>query len=156
METTSTSNVEENICLKSELQKATNDLQMVKQELNNAEQNSRRDCLEIRGIPLQRNGICNKSPTFLTRLIGVKVDDHDISVSQGLPESVQRQSNTSQAARNDPTIIVKFVRRDIRDKLYSLRKNLRGKSTKDIGLTRVIEHRIFMFGQSSISNIIFV
>ena len=42
LETISTSIIEENICLKSELQKATNDLQMVKQELNNAEQYSRR------------------------------------------------------------------------------------------------------------------
>ena len=42
LETTSTSIIEENIRLKSELQKATNDLQMVKQELNNAEQYSPR------------------------------------------------------------------------------------------------------------------
>ena len=144
LETTSTSIIEENICLKSELQKATNDLQMVKQELNNAEHYSRRDCLEIRGIPLQRNEICNNLVKKVGDLIGVKVDDHDISVSHRLPGSAQRQSNTSQAARNDSTIIVKFVRRDIRDKFYSLRKNFRGKSTKDIGLTRVTEHRIFI------------
>ena len=124
LETISTSIIEENICLKSELQKATNDLQMVKQELNNAEQYSRRDCLEIRGIPLQRNEICNNLVKKVGDLIGVKVDDHDMSVSHRLPGSAQRKSNTSQAARNDSTIIVKFVRRDIRDKFYSLRKNL--------------------------------
>ena len=117
---------------------------MVKQELNNAEQYSRRDCLEIRGIPLQRNEICNNLVKKVGDLIGVKVDDHDISVSHRLPGSAQRQSHTSQAAMNDSTIIVKFVRRDIRNKFYSLRKNLRGKSTKDIGLTMVTEHRIFI------------
>ena len=82
------------------------------------------DCLEIRGIPLQRNEICNNLVKKVGDLIGVKVDDHDMSVSHRLPGSAQRKSNTSQAARNDSTIIVKFVRRDIRDKFYSLRKNL--------------------------------
>ena len=101
---------------------------MVKQELNNNEQYSCGDCLEIRGIPLQRNEICNKLVKKVGDLIGVK----DISVSHRLPRSAQRQSNTLQAARNDSTIIitVKFVRHDIRNKSYSSKKNLRGKSTK--------------------------
>ena len=37
---------------------------------------------------------------------------------------------------------MKFVRRDVRDKFYTSRKYLRDKSTKDIGLTRVAEHKI--------------
>ena len=68
--------------------------------------------------------ICNNLVKKVGDLIGVKVDDHDISVSHRIPGSAQRQSNTSQAARNDSTIIIKFVRRDICNKFYLLRKNL--------------------------------
>ena len=48
------------------------------------------------------------------------------------------------ALRNDPAIIVKFIRREGRDKFYTSRKYLRGKSTKDIGLTKVAEHKIYI------------
>ena len=52
------------------------------------------------------------------------------------------------ALRNDPAIIVKFIRREVRDKFYTSRKYLRGKSTKDIGLTKVAEHRKIYIGES--------
>ena len=133
LDITSTSLIEKHKCLKSEPLKATNDLQMIKQELNNAEQYSRRDCLDIRGILLQRNEICNNLVKKVGDLIGVKVDDHDVSVNYRLPGSVQRPSNTSQATRNDPTIIVKFFRRDVRDKFYSLRKIFEESRQKTLG-----------------------
>lgn len=134
---------EENRCLKAELQNATNSIMMIKQDLNNAEQYSRRDCLELRGIPVQRNENCNDVVKSVGLLIGVEVKDQDISVSHRL---AARSNNTSRAgsSRNDPAIIVKFVRRDVRDKFYTSRKYLRDKSTKDIGLTRVAEHKIYI------------
>ena len=44
----------------------------------------------------------------------------------------------------DPAIIVKFVRRDVRDQFYAGRKHLRGKSTRDIGLSGITEHKIYI------------
>ena len=41
-------------------------------------------------------------------------------------------------------IIVKFVRRDGRDEFYKARKNLRKKTTKDVGLRRTSEHNIYI------------
>jgi hypothetical protein len=41
----------ENQCLREKLHAAVNDVEMLKLEVNNMEQYSRRDCLEIRGIP---------------------------------------------------------------------------------------------------------
>ena len=42
----------ENASLKAELIKSTNELKLLKKSLNDLEQYTRRDCLEIRGIPL--------------------------------------------------------------------------------------------------------
>ena len=44
----------------------------------------------------------------------------------------------------DPAIIVIFVRRDVRDQFYASRKHFRGKSTRDIGLSRITEHKIYI------------
>ena len=57
-------------------------------------------------------------------LLGVEIDEQDISVSHRLPKSKHSDS--------PPTIIAKFVRRDVRDQVYKSRKNLKDKITKDI------------------------
>jgi hypothetical protein len=107
--------------------------------LNNAEQYSRRDCIEIKGIRIQRNEVCNEVVKTVRNLIGVDVKVQDISVSHRL---AAESNSHAGALRNDPAIIVKSVRR--KDKFYTSRKYLRGKSTKDIGLTRVAEHKIYI------------
>ena len=71
--------VDENRCLKAELQNASNSLKLMKQELNNSQQYSRRDCLEIKGIPIQRNEVTNEVVKSVGNLIGVEVKDEDIS-----------------------------------------------------------------------------
>ena len=107
---------DENVCLKAEIQNTANSLKIMKQELNNAEQYSRRDCIEIKGIPIQRNEVCNEVVKTVGHLIGVDVKDHDISVSHCL---AAKWNSHAGALKNDPLIIVKFVQREVRDKFYT-------------------------------------
>ena len=65
-------------------------------------------------------------------LMGLNIDKNDISVSHHLPTKGQSQSYSSRlrlragavsnAVSQHPRIIVKFVRRDIKDVFYSGRK----------------------------------
>lgn len=110
--------VDENRCLKAELQDTSNSLKLMKQELNNFQQYSRRDCLEIKGIPIQRNEITSEVVKSVGHLIGVEVKDEDISISHRLAA----KNSQPGLLKNDPAIIVKFVRRAVRDQFYSARK----------------------------------
>ena len=92
------------------------------------EQYTRRDCLEIRGIPVQQGEDTNDIIIKLGSKIGVEVNKNDISVSHRLPLG-------GKAARSDtvyPTIIVKFVRRDVRERYYRARKELKHLTTRNI------------------------
>ena len=61
-------------------------------------------------------------------LIGVQVDEDDISISHRLPVSSNYKGD-----RSNPSIIVKFVRRDLKEEFYSSRKDLKNFSTEDLG-----------------------
>ena len=43
-----------------------------------------------------------------------------------------------------PSIIVKFVRRDVRDKFFKAKKQLFGVTSRDLGFSRVAEQKIFI------------
>ena len=79
----------------------------MKQELNNLEQYSRRECLEIRGIPVQPGEKTNEIVRKVGEVIGVVIESNDISISHRLPANRNNSRNT------EPTIIAKFIRRDI-------------------------------------------
>ena len=74
----------------------------------------------------------------VTNLMGVDIEDRDISISHRLrnSESYRGKSNKS------PPIIVKFVRRISKDKLYKARRKLNDLSTKALGYP--IAQRIFI------------
>ena len=83
-------------------------------------------------------------------LIGLDIEKHDISISHRLPkpsysaavrEGPRASSNASSRA---PNIIVKFVRRETRDRFYKGRKLLRDKSTRDLDLARYSENKIYI------------
>ena len=52
LEKDKTALVEENACLRTQILSITNDLKQAKKSLNELQQYTRRDCTEIRGIPL--------------------------------------------------------------------------------------------------------
>lgn len=130
----------ENRSLKTQLVQATIDIEKIKDDVNDLEQYSRRDCLEIRGIPYTQDEDTDEIVKQVGDLIDVELVDNDISVSHRLPT----YNKTSDGLKRDPAIIVKFTRRSDRDELYQAKKKLKNKTTKDLGLLRYREQPIFI------------
>lgn len=83
----------------------------------------RRDCLEIAGVAPNEELTCEGIVQSIGNAIGMAVSDTDISVTHPIP---------SFNAAAPPKLIVKFTRREVRDRFYSNRKNLVRKLIKDI------------------------
>lgn len=134
---------QENGNLKIEMHRTTNCISQLKEELNELEQYGRRDCLEIRGIPVVEDEDTDNLVKQVGQLIDVEVEEDDISISHRLfaPRS---QGGSRNRAIQDPAIIVKFVRRNLRDEFYSARSQLRSKTTRDLGMMRINERKIFI------------
>ena len=91
-------------------------------KLDELEQYARRDCLEITGIPV----VPNDNPAILiqeaSKIIGVNLETSGTSIAHLLPPSKKVKDR----------IIVKFAQRAKRDEIYSKRKHLKSKRTKDL------------------------
>ena len=90
--------------------------------IDDLQQYSRRDCLEVSGITKVPNENLRTLITELGALIDVKLTLDEISTVHRLPDTVKIKDR----------LIVKFTRRDKRNELYSSRRKLHGKTTKDI------------------------
>ena len=101
------------------------------------------DCLEIRGIPVVDDEDTNDLVKQVGQLIDVDVDEDDISISHRLAAPKSQGGPRDRVIQN-PAIIVKFVRRDLRDEFYSARNQLRSKTTRDLGMMRINERKIFI------------
>ena len=88
------------------------------------EQYSRRDCLEVIGIPKTPD----EDPAHLVaevgKLVGMDIDERDISIAHRLPDQKSVKDR----------LIVKFTKRTTRDALYRSRTRLTSKSVKDLRL----------------------
>lgn len=105
---------------KAEIIQSTNEICMMKDILNDHEQYSRRECLEIRGVPMHRVEDTNKIVKDVGKLIGVEIKVIDLSISH---EPAAPDPNIKQPR----AITVKFARRDVQNNLYTAKKNLRNK-----------------------------
>lgn len=143
----------ENSFLKAEVFRLSKAFLDVTEEINNIEQYSRRECCEIAGIPVQPGEDTNDLVIKVGSLMGVDLEKCDISVSHRLPTP----NYSSRLGQEDPTsgrerfpalqfpkVIVKFVRREKKELFYRNRKNLKDKSTNDLGLSRISENGIFV------------
>ena len=104
------------------------------------EQYGRRECLEIKGVPVTKDEDTDSIIVNVGAKVGVTIYKSDISVSHRNPGPPNANKTTS----SDPPIIVKFVSRNVRDSLYRSRFKLKDVSTKDLGYTRFLESRIFI------------
>ena len=90
--------------------------------MDELEQYAGRDFLEITGIPV----VPNDSPALLVKemseIMAVNLNENDISIAHRLPPTKKVKDR----------LIVKFTRREKRDEIYSKRKNLKSKRTKDL------------------------
>ena len=111
----------ENKTLKDTLLQTTKALNKQADICDELEQYSRRDCVEIRGIPVKEDEDTNNLVCEIGAKIGIKLDREDISTSHRIPAMA--------ASNRSPAIIVKFLRRDLRDSLYDARKKLKDLSS---------------------------
>lgn len=107
----------ENIKLKEDIKHLKTSIASYSGQLNELEQYGRRDCLEIKGIPYNKEECTDEIVVSVAKKTGINITKNDISISHRLPS---RQSNTQQP----PTIIAKFLSRKTRDDLYMNRKKL--------------------------------
>lgn len=96
--------------------------------MNEMEQYSRRECLEIRGIPVSNDEDTNGLVRKVGDLIDVDIKSEYMYVSHRLPAFKSRN-----AAENNQ-----------RDALYKARSSVNDKSTSDIGFTRQHPHKLFI------------
>lgn len=157
LETKYTSVEKENKCLKAEVLRLSKCMDQHEEEINNMQQYSRRDCVEIAGLPQQMGENTNDLVIKVGALIGLSLSETDISVSHRLPQSTGKESYSSRlrprdgaassslnAANQFPKVIVKFTRREVKEAFYNGRKHLRDKTTQDIGMGRSSNNRIYI------------
>ena len=120
--------------MKSTVQTLEGSVKCLMETINDMEQYSQHECLEIKGIPSPKQNDnredTNKVITTIGELMGVTLQNKDISVSHRLP--VRR---TYHGKASERTINVKFISRDIKDSFYRARKNLKGLTTRNLGYT---------------------
>ena len=91
-------------------------------DVDEVQQYLRRDCLEIVGIPELTNENPAKIVKEVCSMIDIDLKDHEISTAHRLPDTKSTKNR----------LIVKFVQRDTKHKIYKSKKNLKGKTTKNI------------------------
>lgn len=140
--------VQENTFLRAEVLRLSRSLDDVSNEIDNMNQYGRRDCCEISGLPVEHGEDTNKLVINLGSQMGLNLTESDISVSHRLPNNNSYSSRLKQGKVNPvsqiPKLIVKFVRRDTKELFYKSRKHLKGITTKDLGLSRLAENKIYI------------
>ena len=120
--------IAENKVLKSTVRTLEDRINHMQSELNDREQYSRRECVEIHGVPLPEGGETENTNEIVSKigeLMRLDIEPEDISVSHRLPASKNYKGK-----RPEPVIIAKFVRRDVKETFYRARKKLRDLTTK--------------------------
>ena len=136
----------ENKVLKKTLQELEQKHTTLLKEINEKNQYDRRECIEIRGIPQPDDGSSESTDQIVKdigKLVDVDITDQDISVSHRLPQ--RKQTSYGQMPRRNagpPPIIVKFTRRNIKERLYGARRKLSESTTSDLGYFE--ENKIYL------------
>ena len=123
---------DENIMLKQRVNELQNKIAVIDNDCEGLKQYSRRDLLEVHGIPQNLEENTDNLVQHVAQLAEINLDASDISISHRLPA---KRGKTA-------AVIVKFTRRKVRDTIYNNRYKLRGKTTSDLGFTQ--SNRIYI------------
>lgn len=93
------------------------DLMKTNKDLDDLGQYIRRDCVEIVGAKAKSPEECDKIVIAMAKDMGIALEPKDISTSHPLPTPKGK----------DDKFIVKFTRRDTKDRFYSNRKKVAGR-----------------------------
>ena len=136
LEETNKSLLLENGALKSQLNSVVGKINENTALLDEQEQYIRRECVEIKGIPARRDEVTNDIVLQVAELLDVEMREDDISISHRLPlKKPWTDSNGIKHPPSPPSIIAKFVRRDVKEEFYRARYKLKHFTTKDIDVT---------------------
>ena len=133
---------QENRRPRSDSAKMKKEISDLRSAIDEQAQYTRRDCLEIRGVPVTTGEDTNVTVKKIGALIDVDINDTDISISHRIPSSNDRASGST--SFRHPAIVVKFTNRKNRDLFYKARSKLKSYNTSDIGLGRNGESNIFI------------
>ena len=89
------------------------------EKIDAVEQYGRRQNLEMVGVPMEEGEDTNKIVIEVAKLLQVELTPDQISTSHRLPTKRKQSSNELHPS---PPIIVRFISRDIRNRIYGLRK----------------------------------
>ena len=113
--------------------------------LDEQEQYMRRECVEIKGIPVSRDENTNEVVKQVAGLLNVELGEDDISISHRLPPIPPWTDEDGTVYSPPPSIIAKFVKRDVKEKFYRARYKLKNKSSRDLAGTSSAEgNKIFI------------
>ena len=138
---------ESNTKLSTEVTKLSEKLKVCKESLNNLEQYTRRECLEVSGIAELQDENTDELVIKVGSLMGVEINKEDISVSHRIPKpsfSSVAAGNWNNVEASTPKIIVKFTCRATRERFYVARKNLKDKTTGNLDLLLPSENKIYI------------
>ena len=125
---------DENKILKATIRSIESSLESVTRVNNDLEQYTRKECVEIRGIPVAATPSEEQTNNIVTnvgKLLGMDITQNDISVSHQMPQSQKHKGKPG-----PPAIIVKFTRCDVKDNFYHARKQLKDLTTQDLGYSK--------------------
>lgn len=122
----------ENKSLKETVHKFQKQLEDSVDEIDKLNAYSRRDCLEISGIPVIQNEKTDEIVFSVARKMGITLDKNDISVSHRM----------HMPSKGHPRIIAKFVHRRKRDEFYNERRNVG--NTNELDYSRYTTNKIFI------------
>ena len=125
---------DENKILKATIRSIESSLESVTRVNNDLEQYTRKECVEIRGIPVAATPSEEQTNNIVTnvgKLLGMDITQNDISVSHQMPQSQKHKGKP-----RPPAIIVKFTRCDVKDTFYHARKQLKDLTTRDLGYSK--------------------
>ena len=136
----------ENERLRSDSANLRKEIGDLRSALDEQAQYSRRECLEIRGVPTTHGEDTNEIVRKIGTLIDADVNDTDISISHRIPLSSNGESASTSLTSlvRHPAIVVKFTNRRIRDRFYKARPKLKSCNISDIGLGRFGEDKIYI------------
>ena len=136
LETSNKSLQQENQLLRSQVSNQEHITTQISSNLNDLDQYIRRDTLEIKGIPVTRDENTDVLVSSVGVLADVNIQPEDITISHRL--------KAPKDAKFPPSIIVKFVQRSLRDKLYYAKKHLKDKSTSDLHMWHTTNNKIYI------------
>ena len=89
-------------------------------------QYNRRENIKIHGVEYRNEESVNNITKDIGKVIGIKIEDGDISCGHRLmsKSELEKRAAASQKSEKIPQLIVRFNRRDLKDKLLAASKNI--------------------------------